>query len=90
MKKKKEKLDIKSLIIQFLKKNTNVNFSKNKIDLENIDFIEKEIIDSIKFLELILFLEKKIGKEIDISKIKNENLTNVKNLAKDISNKFYK
>ena len=61
-KSKIQKIILNYLFKESVKKKIKVNFN-----LEKIDFIEKEIIDSLGFLTLISHLEKKLNAEIDLS-----------------------
>lgn len=70
------------LIYQCKKKKIKINFN-----LEKVDFIQKEIIDSLSFLSLISLVEKKIKKEIDLSNENPNKLTKLKSLSQIISKK---
>tara|TARA_B100000035_G_scaffold311785_1_gene321962 strand:+ start:181 stop:438 length:258 start_codon:yes stop_codon:yes gene_type:complete len=79
---KTSKKEIKKNIILFLKKKKKkINFSDNKIDL-----IRDDIIDSIDFLNLISFLEKKLIIEIDLSRED----PNIFSKVEKLSNSIYK
>ena len=71
--------------LESVKKKIKVNFN-----LEKIDFIEKEIIDSLGFLTLISHLEKKLNAEIDLSDKNPDNLTKAEKLANIIYKKLNK
>ena len=47
---------------------------------------DKELIDSLSFLDLISFLEKKLDVEIDLSDVNPNNLTKVDKLTNIIHN----
>ena len=73
---------IKKNIIFFLKKKRKkINFNNKKIDL-----IRDEILDSMDFLNLISFLEKKFSIKIDLS---NEN-PNIFSKVDKIARSIYK
>ena len=63
------------------KKKIKINFNHKKVD-----FFDKELIDSLSFLDLISFLEKKLDVEIDLSDVNPNNLTKVDKLTNIIHN----
>ena len=63
------------------KKKIKINFN-----LKKVDFFDKELIDSLSFLDLISFLEKKLDVEIDLSDVNPNNLTKVDKLTNIIHN----
>ena len=80
------KVEIKNYILSYLrneakKKKIKINFNLNKVD-----FFDKELIDSLSFLDLISFLEKKLDVEIDLSDVNPNNLTKVDKLTNIIHN----
>jgi len=84
-KSKIQKIILNYLFKESVKKKIKVNFN-----LEKIDFIEKEIIDSLGFLTLISHLEKKLNAEIDLSDKNPDNLTKAEKLANIIYKKLNK
>ena len=81
-KSKIQKIILNYLFKESVKKKIKVNFN-----LEKIDFIEKEIIDSLGFLTLISHLEKKLNAEIDLSDKNPDNLTKAEKLVKTTTKK---
>ena len=59
---------------------------KINFNLKKVDFFDKELIDSLSFLDLISFLEKKLDVEIDLSDANPNNLTKVDKLTNIIHN----
>ena len=79
---KTSKKEIKKNIVLFLKKKKKkIDFNDNKIDL-----IRDDIIDSMDFLNLISFLEKKLIIEIDLSRED----PNIFSKVEKLSNSIYK
>tara|TARA_B110000444_G_C18726536_1_gene541173 strand:- start:208 stop:456 length:249 start_codon:yes stop_codon:yes gene_type:complete len=76
------KKNIEKLIFNFIKRKSN----KIKISDMNSNFIENEIIDSIGFLELILYLEENYKIEIDFGNLDPSQYTSITKLANFIHN----
>ena len=76
----KKKINLEKLIMSFLNKK-----NSNKIPLtKTTNFIVEGIIDSLIFIELIFFIEKKTKKKINLSKINIENFMNIKTIMKTV------
>ena len=76
----KKKINLEKLIISFLKKK-----NRNKIPLtKTTNLIVEGVIDSLIFIELIFFIEKKTKKKINLSKINIENFINIKTIMKTV------
>ena len=76
----KKKINLEKLIMSFLNKK-----NSNKIPLtKTTNFIVEGIIDSLIFIELIFFIEKKTKKKINLSKINIENFINIKTIMKTV------
>ena len=78
---------IETLMINYLSKEAKKRKINKNLRLNKIDFIEKEVIDSLGFLTFISYLEKKLKIEIDLSNENPENLTKVHKLANIIYKK---
>ena len=85
MKIKKSKIE--TLIINYLSREAQKRKINKNLKLNKIDFIEKEIIDSLGFLTFISYLENELKVEIDLSNENPENLTKVNKLANIIYKK---
>ena len=76
----KKKINLEKLIISFLKKK-----NRNKIPLtKTTNLIVEGVIDSLIFIELIFFIEKKTKKKINLSKINIENFINIETIMKTV------
>ena len=76
----KKKINLEKLIMSFLNKK-----NSNKIPLtKTTNFIVEGVIDSLIFIELIFFIEKKTKKKINLSKINIENFMNIKTIMKTV------
>ena len=82
-----EKSKIKALIINYLSREAQKKKINKNLKLNKIDFIEKEIIDSLGFLTFISYLENELKVEIDLSNENPENLTKVNKLTNIIYKK---
>ena len=82
-----EKSKIKTLIINYLSREAQKKKINKNLKLNKIDFIEKEIIDSLGFLTFISYLENELKVEIDLSNENPENLTKVNKLTNIIYKK---
>tara|TARA_B110000858_G_C17685939_1_gene418909 strand:+ start:505 stop:753 length:249 start_codon:yes stop_codon:yes gene_type:complete len=71
------KQNIKDLLFTFIKRKN----KKIKIFDVNTNFIENEIIDSIGFLELILYIEDHYKIEIDFGDLDPSEYTSINNLS---------
>ena len=74
---------IKNELQNFIKKknkNKKINLKKN----QNIDLIKQGLLDSIDFLDLISFLEKKLKIEIDLSDENAKNFSKINSLTNSI------
>jgi len=80
MKKKKNKLSVKD-ILEFFKGKQKIK----KTDL-NKSLLNSNIIDSFGLIELINFLEKKVEKKIDLSKLNKENFGSINKMVKFLNN----
>ena len=85
MKIKKSKIE--TLIINYLSREAQKRKINKNLKLNKIDFIEKEIIDSLGFLTFISYLENELKVEIDLSNENPENLTKVNKLTNIIYKK---
>ena len=79
-----DKQKIQTFIINYLLKEAKKKRISKNLKLNKIDFIDKGILDSLGFLNLISYLEKNLKIEIDLSNENPENLTKVHNLTKII------
>ena len=82
-----DKSKIQALIINYLSKEAKKKKINKNLKLNKIDFIEKQIIDSLGFLTFISYLEKELKIEIDLSNENPENLTKVYKLTNIIYKK---
>ena len=82
-----DKSKIQSLIINYLSKEAKKKKINKNLKLNKIDFIEKQIIDSLGFLTFISYLEKGLKIDIDLSDENPENLTKVNKLTNIIYKK---
>lgn len=80
MKKNKNKTSVKD-ILEFFKGKQKIK----KIDL-NTSLLDSNIIDSFGLIELISFLEKKVGKKIDLSKLTKKNFGSINKMVKFLNN----
>ena len=71
------KVEIKNYILSYLRNEAKRKKIKINFNLKKVDFFDKELIDSLSFLDLIYFLEKKLDVEIDLSDVNPNNLTKV-------------
>jgi len=84
---KLSKSKIEALMINYLSKEAKKRKINKNLKLNKIDFVEKEIIDSLGFLTFISHLEKELKIEIDLSNENPENLTKVHKLVNIIFKK---
>ena len=75
------KVEIKNYILSYLRNEAKKKKIKINFNLKKVDFFDKELIDSLSFLDLISFLEKKLDVEIDLSDVNPNNLTKVDKLT---------
>ena len=80
------KVEIKNYILSYLRNEAKRKKIKINFNLKKVDFFDKELIDSLSFLDLIYFLEKKLDVEIDLSDVNPNNLTKVDKLTNIIHN----
>ena len=80
------KVEIKNYILGYLRNEAKKKKIKINFNLKKVDFFDKELIDSLSFLDLISFLEKKLDVEIDLSDVNPNNLTKVDKLTNIIHN----
>ena len=80
------KVEIKNYILSYLRNEAKKKKIKINFNLKKADFFDKELIDSLSFLDLISFLEKKLDVEIDLSDVNPNNLTKVDKLTNIIHN----
>ena len=80
------KVEIKNYILSYLRNEAKRKKIKINFNLKKVDFFDKELIDSLSFLDLISFLEKKLDVEIDLSDANPNNLTKVDKLTNIIHN----
>ena len=80
------KVEIKNYILSYLRNEAKKKKIKINFNLKKVDFFDKELIDSLSFLDLISFLEKKLYVEIDLSDVNPNNLTKVDKLTNIIHN----
>ena len=80
------KVEIKNYILSYLRNEAKRKKIKINFNLKKVDFFDKELIDSVSFLDLIYFLEKKLDVEIDLSDANPNNLTKVDKLTNIIHN----
>ena len=80
------KVEIKNYILSYLRNEAKKKKIKINFNLKKLDFFDKELIDSLSFLDLISFLEKKLDVEIDLSDVNPNNLTKVDKLTNIIHN----
>ena len=80
------KVEIKNYILSYLRNEAKKKKIKINFNLKKVDFFDKELIDSLSFLDLIYFLEKKLDVEIDLSDVNPNNLTKVDKLTNIIHN----
>ena len=80
------KVEIKNYILSYLRNEAKKKKIKINFNLKKVDFFDKELIDSLSFLDLISFLEKKLDVEIDLSDVNPNNLTKVDKLTNIIHN----
>jgi len=80
------KVEIKNYIWSYLRNEAKKKKIKINFNLKKVDFFDKELIDSLSFLDLISFLEKKLDVEIDLSDVNPNNLTKVDKLTNIIHN----
>ena len=78
------KIKIEKYILNYLHKEIKKKRIKMKFNLKKVDFLNAGIIDSLGFLNLISFLEKKFSTEIDLSNENPNNLTKINKLTKTI------
>jgi acyl carrier protein len=81
------KKKIQALIINYLTKEAKKKKISKNLKLNKIDFIDKGIIDSLGFLNLISHLEKNLKIEIDLSNENPDNLSKVYNFTNIIYKK---
>ena len=84
------KVEIKNYILSYLRNEAKKKKIKINFNLKKVDFFDKELIDSLSFLDLISFLEKKLDVEIDLSDVNPNNLTKVDKLTNIIHNNIDK
>ena len=80
------KVEIKNYILSYLRNEAKRKKIKINFNLKKVDFFDKELIDSLSFLDLISFLEKKLDVEIDLSDVNPNNLSKVDKLTNIIHN----
>ena len=80
------KVEIKNYILSYLRNEAKKKKIKINFNIKKVDFFDKELIDSVSFLDLFSFLEKKIYVEIDLSDVNPNNLTKVDKLTNIIHN----
>ena len=80
------KVEIKNYILSYLRNEAKKKKIKINFNLKKVDFFDKELIDSLSFLDLTSFLEKKLDVEIDLSDANPNNLTKVDKLTNIIHN----
>ena len=80
------KVEIKNYILSYLRNEAKKKKIKINFNIKKVDFFDKELIDSLSFLDLISFLEKKLDVEIDLSDVNPNNLTKVDKLTNIIHN----
>ena len=80
------KVEIKNYILSYLRNEAKKKKIKINFNLKKVDFFDKELIDSLSFLDLISFLEKKLDVEIDLSDVNPNYLTKVDKLTNIIHN----
>ena len=80
------KVEIKNYILSYLRNEAKKKKIKINFNLKKVDFFDKELIDSLSFLDLISFLEKKLDVEIDLSDVNPNNLSKVDKLTNIIHN----
>ena len=80
------KVEIKNYILSYLRNEAKKKKIKINFNLKKVDFFDKELIDSLSFLDLISFLEKKLDVDIDLSDVNPNNLTKVDKLTNIIHN----
>ena len=80
------KVEIKNYILSYLRNEAKRKKIKINFNLKKVNFFDKELIDSLSFLDLISFLEKKLDVEIDLSDVNPNNLTKVDKLTNIIHN----
>ena len=80
------KVEIKNYILSYLRNEAKKKKIKINFNFKKEDFFDKELIDSLSFLDLISFLEKKLDVEIDLSDVNPNNLTKVDKLTNIIHN----
>ena len=80
------KVEIKNYILSYLRNEAKKKKIKINFNIKKVYFFDKELIDSLSFLDLISFLEKKLDVEIDLSDVNPNNLTKVDKLTNIIHN----
>lgn len=68
-------MNTKENLKEFLEKET-----QNKIDDENINLIERGILDSFTMIKLIGFIEKDLGVKLDMEKLTPDNFNSIKTI----------
>ena len=79
-----DNFDIEKLIVSYIENELVQKGSVKEFELENDDLIENGIIDSLGFLDLILYVEERLEIDLDLSNVKPSNLTKVKSLTQII------
>lgn len=78
-------MDIKSEINSFIVKNILANQSIEDFSM-NLDLIEMGILDSISIVNLINFIDEKLGIKLDLSEVTPENFKTIDTIAQFLSN----
>tara|TARA_B100000686_G_C16505875_1_gene819513 strand:+ start:331 stop:591 length:261 start_codon:yes stop_codon:yes gene_type:complete len=79
-----DNFDIEKLIVSYIENELVQKGSVKEFELENDDLIENGIMDSLGFLDLILYVEERLEIDLDLSNVKPSNLTKVKSLTQII------
>lgn len=73
--------DLTQRVIEWVRKN-NLNNGSSKVELnEETNLLETGLLDSLEFVNLILFIENQCGSKIDLSDVSPEDFTVVKSLC---------
>jgi acyl carrier protein len=75
-------VELVDLVVHWVKKNMQTNGSRRVEVSANTDLMESGLLDSIGFVELIVFMESQIGCNIDLTDVDPSEFTTVNGLCR--------
>jgi acyl carrier protein len=72
---------LSDLVIDWVRKNNLNNGASNVVITEETNLLESGLLDSLGFVDLILFIENKSGYKIDLNDVAPEHFTVIKRLC---------